>query len=74
MLNFKNFSRDQSFGLGADCLLNTLAMLIVQAINNSQLNSDAAIKEIDYELSPLQSFAIIIKLLILTLLIVECIM
>lgn len=74
MLNFKNFSRDHSFGLGADCLLNMLAMLIIQAINNSQLNSEAAIKEVDYELSPLQSFAIITKLLILTLLIVECIM
>ena len=74
MLNFKNFNRDQAFGLVADCLINMLAMLIIQAINNSQLNSEAAIKEIDYELSELQSFAVIIKLLILALLILECIL
>ena len=43
-------------------------------MNNSQLNSQALIKEIDYELSPLQSFAVIIKLLILMLLILECIL
>ena len=29
MLNFKNFNRDQAFGLGADCLINMLAMLII---------------------------------------------
>ena len=75
MLNFRNFHREIAFGLALDCLLNMLAMLIVLAINNSNLNSQAAIKQIDeYALTELQSFAVIFKGLVLLLLIFECIL
>ena len=74
MLNFRNFHKDVAFGLALDCLLNMLAMLIVLAINNSKLNSQAAIKGIDYELTQLQSFAVLLKGFMLLLLILESIM
>ena len=42
LLNFKNFYKEIGLGLVIDLLLNTVAMLIVQGLNNSYLNTNAA--------------------------------
>ena len=56
-----------------DALLNMLCILVVQAVNNSSLTSQAAENDLAYEFSSLQSGAVVIKILILTILILECI-
>lgn len=69
--NFKNFHTEVAFGLGADSLLNMLIMLFVQVVNNSKLKSEAAMREVELELTTIQQQAVILKLPILAILTVE---
>lgn len=71
LLNFKNFHKEIGLGLVIDLLLNAVAMLIVQGLNNSYLNTNAARDGLVFEFSNLQSVAVIAKLILLPALLVE---
>lgn len=53
LLNFKNFHKEIGIGLVIDLLLNAVAMLIVQGLNNSYLNTNAAESGLVFEFSNL---------------------
>ena len=72
LLNYKNFHREIAFGLSVDSLLNMLCMLIVQAVNNSSLQARASENGFSFEFTALQSWAVILKIWMLTQLILEC--
>ena len=74
LLNFKNFHREIGLGLGIDFFLNAIGMLIVQGLNNSYLNTNAAESGLVFEFSNLQSAAVIGKIIFFFGLIIEFIL
>jgi len=53
LLNFKNFHREIGTGLAIDFFLNCLAMLIIQSLNNTYMNTEAAEADVTYKFSGL---------------------
>ena len=61
-------------GIIIDLLLNAVGMLIVQGLNNSYLNTNAAESGLVFEFSNLQSAAVIGKIILFLGLIIEIIL